>query len=192
MTDEETQARAQIAKNWLDIARQEAGGGTVEDRCVAIMQWIGRTIHPLNPRLPMDNPIDILEAGRGWCDQQVKVFLWIVGKLYGVKTREVALYHTDGSSGHTVAEVLSSGAWRLFDAASDHQAVYRHPDTGGIMGYLDICDHVDVVRAEKHPWRGKNGQGKEGFYAVAVLHAGLSPNNGPGAAYCDYYPARYS
>jgi len=150
------------------------------------MRWVGNNLTSQNPPPKTKDPLEILELGHGWCDQQALVFLWCVSKLYGFKTRQIAVYHTDGVSGHTVAEVFYENKWRLFDVHSDHQTVYKHPETGEVMGYLEICAHIEQVKAEEHWWRGQNGQGKEGFYAIAILHPWQLKKNNPGAAYCDF------
>ena len=174
---------------WLEKIRADIGEiGPLEIQLLNLMHWVGRTLKSVNPPMPTKNPLDILDSGIGWCEQQVKVFLWCANRLYGVKTREVALYHTDGVNGHSVAEVFCGDRWLLFDVHSEHQSVYRHTKDGHIMGYLEICANVEQVVAEQHPWRGTNGQGKEGFYATAVLHPSLRDRRGPGAAYCNFHP----
>lgn len=173
-------------QGWLKQAEDAAGTGTPTDQLIRLMHWIGQKLVSKNPPPKTKNPVEILELGHGWCDQQALVFIWCVSKLYGFETRQIAIYHTDGVSGHTVAEVFYEDKWRLFDVHSEHQAVYLHPETGEVMGYLEICAHVEQVIAENHWWRGQNGQGKDGFYAVAALYPWQLKKNNPGAAYCDF------
>lgn len=174
-------------KVWLAKAEEASGSGSIESRMVQLMEWIGKTLRSVNPPIPTRNPLDILDSGIGWCDQQVKVFLWLVGKLWDCPGREVMLVHSDGVNGHTIAEVYYRSKWHLFDVHSDHQAYYRDPSTGEVLGYLEVCENVQLVLEEAHGWRGNNGEGKEGFYSTARLWPGISSLNGPGAAYCDYH-----
>jgi hypothetical protein len=110
------------------------------------------------------DPFEILRTGKAWCDQHTKVFLFMAWHLLDVEGHEVAIYHSDGVNGHTVAEVYYQDAWHLFDVQTDHQEVYRAPRTNKIMGLSALLQQPERVRATGHWWRGKNGAGKEGFY----------------------------
>jgi hypothetical protein len=140
-----------------------AGGGTVEEQLIRLMVWVGAKLPSRNPHTRIVDPIAIINSGTAWCDQQVKVFLFLAWKLLKVPGRELAIYHSDEKNGHTVCEVRLNRRWCLFDVHTEHQAVYRGPD-GRLLGHADLCRCSAPVAAEGHWWKGNNGIGKEGFY----------------------------
>jgi len=155
--------KGQACAGSLLRAATAMGNGSIEEKLIRLMVYVGAVLKSGPEHTKEDDPIKILRSGSAWCDQQVMVFLWLVWKLLDLPGRDIAVYHTDGKNGHTVCEVYYQGGWHLFDIHTEHQAVYRRYD-GKIMSLVDICNCPEVVEAEGHWWVGENGEGKVGFY----------------------------
>jgi hypothetical protein len=141
------------------------GAGKPEEQLLRLMCWLGGRLRMEGPHTGHRDPFVILQDGRAWCDQHCKVFLLFAWQLAGIDGRELAIYHTDGENGHTVVEMFYLNGWHLFDPQTDHMEIYRLPPTGCIMSYDELSARPEVVKEAGHWWQGKNGQGKEGFYA---------------------------
>ena len=90
-----------------------AGNGSLEERLIRLMVYVGAVLESGESHSKIYDPIEILESGEGWCDQQVIVFLYLAWKLLGLTGRDISIYHTDGKNGYTVCEVLYEGCWHL-------------------------------------------------------------------------------
>jgi len=154
----------QDKKRFFLQVKTAMGNGTVEERLLRLMTWVGTKLISTQTHSRLTQPFEILKSGTAWCDQQTKIFGFFAWWLLGVPARELAMKHMDGVNGHSVLEAMHNDSWHLYDVHSEHQAVYRHPDDGHIMDWQELATHPDVVVAENHWWRGNNGMGKEGFY----------------------------
>jgi len=147
------------------LARTSAGNGHLHEQLIRLMIWVGTEImHP--PEHPgVLTPYQILEQRRGWCDQQCLLFAFLIRHLLDVDCRLLELCHSDGTSGHTVAEVLLDPPI-LFDVEKEHQSVYRNATGDRLLGYGDLLQDSSPVARDGHWWKGTNGVGKEGFYLL--------------------------
>jgi hypothetical protein len=136
----------------------------IEEKLIRLMVFVGQYLLFADKHSGLEDPAKILKDKTGWCDQQCKVFRYFAWNLLGVDGHDLAIFHTDGSNGHTVTEVRYDGIWHLFDVHGDHQAVYRSPSSGNILSYDEIVKDPRPVLAERHWWKGNNGVGKVGFY----------------------------
>jgi hypothetical protein len=173
----ETDPRIKEEKRFFLHARTAINSSMTNGECLlGLMVWIGLTLPSGEKHTRLVKPFDILRSGEAWCDQHVKVFLFFIHHLFDLPGREVALYHTDGVNGHTVAEVYCDASWHLFDVHPDHCYCYRNHAADAPMSYEEINYGVvatkakgltgSVVEDEHHWWRGENGVGKEGFYRL--------------------------
>lgn len=149
-------------------AATAAGAGSLDERLVRLMVWTGAAFPSKAIHSGLVAPLDIIDEGTAWCDQAVKVFLWAVRELYGFPGRELAIWHLDARSGHTVAEVYYDEAWHLYDVHIEHCAVYRDETGGRVLSYAELCmSHGEPILARHHWWRATDGTGKEGFFQPA-------------------------
>lgn len=168
----------QDAARALYEGRIAAGRGTAERQAVRLMCYLAGRLAPSEKHSRDYVPVEILKAGQAWCDQSSKVFMFLAWHLIGADGREIALKHANGVDGHTVIELEYNGAWHLFDAHRDHQAVYRSASDDHILSYDELMLDSLPVREEGHPWPvGRDGIDKTGFYApgaTATKHARTS------------------
>jgi len=169
--------RLQIA-----MARTSAGNGSLEERLLRLMVWVGTEIaHPLSHPGSLC-PREILEQRAGWCEQQCLLFAFLAYHIFRVECRGIELLHSDGTSGHSVVEVVGPqdlvARPFLLDVEKEHQSVYRGAD-GRLLGYDDILLDPAVIVRDGHWWRGTNGVGKDGFYthgeSKATFHGLATP-----------------
>jgi hypothetical protein len=94
----------------------------------------------LNVRTPAAAPVfdtppgQVLIRGFGYCDQAVWLFIGLLAER-NISGRMTWLRRADGSSPHTVSEVLLDGQWRVFDTL--YGWVPRRPD-GGLVSVRDL------------------------------------------------------
>jgi hypothetical protein len=94
----------------------------------------------LNVRTPVAAPVfdthpgHVLLRGFGYCDQAVWLFVGLLAER-DISGRMTWLRRADGSSPHTVSEVLLDGEWRVFDTF--YGWVPRRPD-GGLVSVRDL------------------------------------------------------
>lgn len=153
----------------LEIALSAAtamGRGATEERLLRLMAWTGARLQHTQYHSLATDPILILKQQRAWCDQQAKAFSFLAWYLLGLQGRELGLYHTDGTSGHTVCEIFFHSAYHLFDVHSSHQTVYRAED-GHILSHEELRADPSPVERECHWWLGLDGVGKVGLYKNA-------------------------
>ena len=151
-----------IEKDWILRAAAAMKDGSTEEKLIRLMCWISALANEHTPHSKIYDPIEILNDGRMWCDQQVKVFLFFADKLLNIQGREIDLQHTDGINRHTVCEVFYDESYHLFDVSAQHRTIYRNE--GKILSHADLKRDPAPIEAENHWWRGKNGEGKVGFY----------------------------
>ena len=152
-------------------ARTAIGDGSLEEQLIRLMVWVGASLFHPPEHTKLVDPVEILNSGKGWCDQQCMVFGFLCLHLLGTHARLVSLSHSDGSNGHTVAEVLFAKAWHLFDVHGEHQAIYRSPLDNHIMSFEEICYWPAIVEAQNHWWISPgNGEGKVGFFRPETEH----------------------
>lgn len=163
-------AEARRAAAYL-LAAQTAVGpqGTLDDQLVRLMVWVGTFLPHGDTHSQLTHPIEILDSGIAWCDQHARVLAWGAKELFGLPGRLLQLKHTDGESGHMVCEILYDGTWHLFDADSRHLSCYRDAIHPHVLGFDDLQKIPGVVAAHHHWWRGKNGIGMEGFFALEPI-----------------------
>lgn len=164
-------------KGFFLEARTAVGEGSLDERLIRLMVWVGARFRSTTTHSGLANPLAIMKEGTAWCDQHSKVFLLMTWQLFGLVGRELALDHSDRRNGHTVVEVNYDEGWHLFDVHTEHQAVYRHPGTGHVLSYAELLANPEVLRQERHWWRGENGMGKEGFYWEGSLRSMSAPSN---------------
>ena len=104
-----------IAFQW--IADQETRG--IHDRqaqAIRLHEYVHERLYQPSSEKPIGDlePIEILAAQRGWCDQQAAVFIQLARTL-PLDSRLVFLQDGHGSSPHSVAEVYFDGHWRIVD-----------------------------------------------------------------------------
>jgi hypothetical protein len=160
---DEPDQRIKEEKRFFLLAKTAVGSGSLEEQLLRLMVWTGTYLHSGSSHTKIRRPLDILRVREAWCDQQAKVFLFFALHLLGLSGREIAVYHSDGANGHTVCEMFYDGAWHLFDIHSEHQSIYRTPD-GRIASYEELKAHPELVEQASHWWKGRNGEGKVGFY----------------------------
>ena len=93
----------------------------------------------LNVRTPAAARFSILPRSGahprvGYCDQAVWLFIGLLAER-NISGRMTWLRRADGSSPHTVSEVLLDGQWRVFDTL--YGWVPRRPD-GGLVSVRDL------------------------------------------------------
>jgi hypothetical protein len=133
------------------------GSGSTEEQLLRLMVWVGARLHHCWRHSGLRDPLDILKEGTAWCDQYVKVFNWLVGRLLGLGTRALSLRHAATNDGHYVSEVRYDGVWHLFDVHPDHQIVYRDPRTGVVLSWEGVAANRWLVRDEDSWYKGKVG-----------------------------------
>jgi hypothetical protein len=172
-----TSSKDKAEMRYFLLASTATGPGpNQEEQLLRLMIWVSTFLKSSTKHSRIRQPLCILAEGTAWCDQQVKVFLFLAWHLLGLEGRELAIYHTDGQNGHTVCEVYYNKAWHLFDVHSDHQMVYRSPSDGHILSYHEILATPEVVKHEDHWWHGANGVNKAGFYtAGSQREASIEP-----------------
>lgn len=81
-----------------------------------LLEYVGARVRvpPQGKPISDGEPMEILAAGRGWCDQQANVFIQLA-RTIPLDSRLVFLQNGPGPSPHTVAEVYLDGAWRVVD-----------------------------------------------------------------------------
>jgi len=163
-TDERLHA---LKRKFLLAATAMGQSGNLETKLVRLMIWIGTSLPSKAAHSGLAHPEEILLEGSGWCDQHCRILRYFAWNMLDVDGRDIAVYHTDGSNGHTVTELLYQERWHLFDAHVDHQAVYHGGSDGHILSYDELVANPAIVTREQHWWRGSNGEGKEGFYNIA-------------------------
>ena len=145
--------------------RIAAGLGGQEEQAIRLMAYLAGKLRPGPTHSRVSDPLKILLGTEAWCDQSSKSFMYLAWHLAGIDGRELALTHENGTDGHTVVELEWGGAWHLFDAHRDHQAIYRDPGGGAILSHEGLRACPSVVKAEDHPWPvGREGLDKSGFY----------------------------
>ena len=96
--------------------RVTQGAPDAQSALVRILDYVHpRVVLPSNDRPVGDvEPLEILAAGRGWCDQSANVFAQMVRTL-PLDVRLVFLRTENGRSPHSIAEVYLDGQWRVVD-----------------------------------------------------------------------------
>ena len=95
------------------------GGEEVRSRAGEAMTWVYRNVahpHIAGPLAP-DRDLSeeqIIESGIGWCNEQVRVFIALC-EVMELPARICFLFHRNGVTGHTAAEVLVDGRWAFMD-----------------------------------------------------------------------------
>lgn len=96
--------------------RVTQGAPDAQARVLRLLDYVhAQVLGPTNDRPISDiEPLEILAAGRGWCDQGANVFSQLVRTL-PLDARLVFLRDERGSSPHSIAEVYLDGEWRVVD-----------------------------------------------------------------------------
>ena len=175
LTESFEKGERQDAARALYEGRIAAGRGTPERQSVRLMCYLAGRLAPGEKHSRIYVPVAILQSGQAWCDQASKVFMFLAWHLIGADGREIAMKHANGGDGHTVVELEFGGAWHLFDAHRDHQAIYRSDSDDHILSHAELLVNPYPVKEDGHPWPvGRDDADKSGFYAPGSL-ATLNP-----------------
>ena len=96
--------------------RVTQGAADPQSSVLRLLDFVhARVVPPPNDRSIGDiEPLEILAAGRGWCDQNANVFGQLARTL-PLDVRLVFLIDGNGRSPHSIAEVYLNGEWRVVD-----------------------------------------------------------------------------
>lgn len=116
-------------------------GESVGQTVNAILNYIERSIlHPEIPPSRYEVSADrnlseegILASGRGWCNEQARVFVRLC-QILGIPARLVHLFYSSLGGGHTVVEYLDPNGWCMADAT--YACDYRKQDGRPISAAL--------------------------------------------------------
>jgi hypothetical protein len=106
---------------------------SVERTVNAILEFIAeRILHPEIPpsryAVASDRNLseeEVLESGRGWCNEQARVFVRLC-QIAGIPARLVHFFYSSLRGGHTVVEYLDPAGWCMADAT--YACDYRQQD----------------------------------------------------------------
>lgn len=150
----------------------------------AVVRLLGKVhdavrLPPSGKSLGDVEPLDILTAGRGFCDQQANVLAQLV-RTIPLDVRLAFLRDGKGQSPHSIAEVYLNGAWRIVDpllgvpilnaqgqlatheeVARDPSLLTNHPFVLASVALGSTTDFAEMARWYQDPpivfntWRGK-------------------------------------
>lgn len=151
-------ARRYGAEEWIAMAREAVAGhevGTVEWARALMAWWKLHMSHARDDRVPgMSDPVDILNHGEAWCEQQAGVLRWLLDAAFGIYAETVQQYLGDGSGHVILAARFADGSWGTFDP--DHGLAYSLP--GGQLAHPDtLRGFPDYAAAERATWH-KDGR----------------------------------
>jgi len=92
---------------------------TSRERMLEAMHWVSEhVIHPhfIGP-IPADRSFSeeqLVDSKCGWCNEQVRVFIALCGVME-IPARVCFLWHANGRTGHTAAEIFIDGRWAFVD-----------------------------------------------------------------------------
>jgi hypothetical protein len=125
----------------LENAARSLVGESVGQTVSAILYYIEQRI--LHPEIPPSryavsadrnlSEEEILASGRGWCNEQARVFVRLC-QIVGIPARLVHLFYSSLSGGHTVVEYLDPNGWCMADAT--YACDYRQQDGRPISAAL--------------------------------------------------------
>jgi hypothetical protein len=118
------------------VAARVAGESTSPaDTVWRLHEFVNLNIRTPEAARVLDSPPgQVLLRGFGYCDQAVWLFISLLAER-DISGRMTWLRRADGSSPHTVSEVLLDGQWRVFDTL--YGWVPRRPD-GGLVSVRDL------------------------------------------------------
>jgi hypothetical protein len=107
------------ARPGLECIVAKFGNRNVRGRVRGAMEWVAEhVVHPhFGGPLAPDRALteeQLIESGRGWCNEQTRVFIALC-EVMGIPARLCFLFHANGVSGHTAAEVYLDGRWAFVD-----------------------------------------------------------------------------
>ena len=153
-----------------------AGAQTERDRLERLIGWTYLHVRPsawaAPARLHFDDPYRTVKRGFGMCDQSAHVFVELA-RAADFEARLFFLEDAQGTSPHTVAQVLLDGEWILVDSLAGRlleangtpltiEALRQHPELletayDGVRPYLalTVADFVRgrVPYGDTKPWR---------------------------------------
>jgi hypothetical protein len=107
------------------VAKYTAGISTDREKALALLiravpEQIGHpSIPPYSADCPPDRALseeDLLTSGKGWCNEQARVFVRLC-QVAGIPARMVFLFYADKKSGHVIAEFYADGRWCMADSS---------------------------------------------------------------------------
>ncbi|MBI3965229.1 MAG: tetratricopeptide repeat protein [Chloroflexi bacterium] len=99
------------------VGRVTDGGGSPRERALQLHRFVYANVRLPADAYPVDDsPGGTLIRGFGYCDEAVMLFLRLLTQAE-IPGRMTYLIAADGSSPHTIAEVLLDGEWRVFDTS---------------------------------------------------------------------------
>lgn len=150
--------------HYLHLARVAIGTGPLGEQLPRLVVWVGTYLRGCPEHTGELRPLEILIGGIGWCDQMVRVLLWLARRLLGLPGRMVAMHHSDGVHGHTAAEVWYSGSWHFIDPHPHYMQVYWLDGT--IASHEALRARPAVVGSNACSWRGDDGVGLPGYFVT--------------------------
>ncbi len=133
------------------VAEQTAGLTNDRDRAVALLRLVPEklALHPcvvpMGPEIPKDRGLDdqaLLRSGRGWCNEQARVFVRLC-QVAGIPARLILLFYSPPPGGHVIAEFYADGRWSMADASF----LCVFPDADGHLMSAAECHGAGKMRA---------------------------------------------
>lgn len=86
------------------------------DSLDTLMHWVRSRVEHIGAEEALcADPVDILNDGRGWCNQRCIVFLWLVREIWNYAGARHCLVHNSNGDEHVICEVETPEGLQTFD-----------------------------------------------------------------------------
>lgn len=148
--------------------RVTAGAADRQAAVIRLMEYVHAQVvlPPANRPIGDVKPLEILAAGRGWCDQRANVFIHLIRTL-PLDARLVFLRDAQGRSPHSIAQVYLDGEWRVFDPVLGIPILNRR---GKLATFRDLAEEPALLTEAQAVQPQKQFGVAQNFVEVAKLY----------------------
>jgi len=119
---------------------------TDEDKVIALSHFVHTKLQPDESKIPANavmSTVDRLDAGVGFCNHQVAVFMRLC-EAQKIKTRMLYLLNKEGtSSPHTIGEAWVNSRWVIVDPIFD---LNIRNASGELISLRDVYKDVNILK----------------------------------------------
>ena len=148
--------------------RVTAGAPDRQTAVIRLMEYARDRVAlpPANRPIGDVKPLEILAAGRGFCDQRANVFIHLARTL-PVDSRLVFLRDDKGRSPHSIAQVYLEGEWRIVDPVLGVPFLNRQ---GKLATFRDLAEEPALLTDARAIQPQKQFGVEQNFVEVAKLY----------------------